>query len=274
MAEITGEEFSCLINDLVYSAVPDYGRLVCIVEKTIKPTVYKWAKTSRLLDGEAEDLLQEIHIKIIKNIVTKFLLRDGTLNEDPNGLKNWIFRVAENTKNDYCRLLNRYNGSARADSTGSNLSLDNTDAPIEVEDKKSADVFEAIEKQQMLQQAFKAVIYSGAGVYKVLTWLAQSLIVIEKRTTRIMAKNELLYTCADLTLNQMYSVVLTASHKIPWLTLSENEMAVLLKALKKDYNGAPIGECTYKELFMKKGGSASVSDWVNKLDQKVRSQIV
>ena len=66
MAEITLEELNGLISDLVNAESPSCERLVAVVERTIRPTVKKWAGSSRLLDGEADDLMQEIQIKIMK----------------------------------------------------------------------------------------------------------------------------------------------------------------------------------------------------------------
>lgn len=266
MAEITLEELNGLISDLVNAESPSCERLVAVVERTIRPTVKKWAGSSRLLDGEADDLMQEIQIKIMKNVVTKFLMRDGVLNTDPHGFKNWIFKVAENTKNDYCRMLNRYSGS----SAGANLSIDDEENPIIAPDPSSQSEFEIIEHRQQLAEAFDTVIKSKAAIYKVLTWLAQSLILIRKRTTRIMSKNELINTCSDMTLSQMYAVIVSAGESVSFLKITPEQNVIITEALLKNYNGKSIGEYCYKEFFMKKGSDASVSDWVNKLDSKVR----
>lgn len=263
--KFTEQEFNRMVDDLI-SDSPDYNRLFSIVEKELKRYVHGKVSGSHWLSKYSSDdeIMQNIRIRVYQYVVTRFLLKDGPegkINRDAEHFVRWLYTVARNVILSRIEQIKRLYGKE---------DINGNYAP------ELPDVYEEIaapdEVINTLQNAFRIVIFSkNINIYKILTWLVQSLYVIEDDMTRIEAKNKLLASPDELTLYDMYSVCVLYSEKIPWLSFGKLEKEILLRALNEPYDSKRVyGDVVYSEFFMAKGADKSVSDWVNRLDNKIR----
>ena len=265
----TKEEFDIMVNELLFSTPISYKMLCSIADKTLKSTVNYWCSTEDCLrNGQYEDdIMNDIYLRLMIKTVDFFLLQDdidAPYNNDPDGFEDWMFSVARNVKRDFANALRvrNFNTEDIDDPKFSNI-------PTGTEDP---DQDHRIER---LQQAFSIVLSSDLSVYKILTWFAQFVFILEYDITKIKSNELIIEVFENKTLFDMYDMILVASHKIKWLIITPEQNNKILKALRQKHNGGVIyGETAYKTFFMKNNGvvsgKKSISDWVNRVNDMIK----
>jgi len=269
----TVEEFNIMVDEVLCKNSEEsvFDMLAEIAEKTLRNSVYAWCmQDSRLRGRDYEgDIMQKIHLRLKKTVVDYFLLRDdidGPYNNDPEGFRAWMFTVANNIKKDFAESV------GKEDSRLINLE----DCPPHIPAPESShDIEERDEHREILKKAFSIVLSSDVKVYKVLTWVAQFLFVASDYSTKIESSEVIVDAFQNKTLYDMYSIILDASSKIPWIVVTEEQNQRIVTALQKKYRGdVTYGQTKYSTFFMKnKGkvdGKKSISDWSNRINDIIR----
>lgn len=249
--------FDKMIDEMLSKNGPKFDTMLYIVDTLLANPVRRWCYEDPALRGKQyeDDIMQEIRIRLIKTCIPNFLFRkEGAINNDPDGFKSWLFRVAMNIRNDFAKKIRKRQFNETEELIDESLS----ESP---ESEVSGNEYER------LSFAFSIVLNSGSGVYKVLTWIAQALLVLNCDMTRVDATNELIKRFDSMTINDMYTVIINDAALIPWLRINELQKNSICTELKKlHHSGKIIGEMKYCEFYMKKGSRASISDWVNRMD--------
>ena len=260
MRRFTDEEFNAMVTELTVSDPPSFHTLISIAAKTLKPAMAKWCREDRRLAGRQyeDDILQETLIRLMKTCVTHFLYRTNELNNDPEGFKNWMFEVALNIKRDFSQKVARHDNCERGFEDGEEENI------AEKNDENNA-------VSERLEKAFAVILDSDVKIYKILTWLAQCVFIVEYGITKKQSNDALVDTFAEKTLYDMRDEVYKFAEGIPWMNFSEAHKRKIETALSEEYdNGKTYGETKYKEFFMKKEGKATISDWVNRMNGIIR----
>ncbi len=268
----TRDEFDTMINELLYSTPVSFDMLCSIAEKVLRPSVVNWCKDEDCLRGRGyeDDIMQEIHLRLVKTTIDYFMLRDdieGPYNDNPEGFEDWIFFVAKNIKRDFANKIRKRN-----------FTTDDIDDPAIGEIPSGEYEDDTEENVDRLKRAFSIVLSSEVGIYKVLTWLAQFIFILEYDVTKIKS-NELIITAFEnKTLYDMYDMLLKASKRIPWIVVTKEQNEKILCALRKKREGTvSYGETKYRNFFMKHNGAVSgkksISDWMNRMNDMIRRQI-
>lgn len=273
--EFTREEFETMVQEILYTTPSKYDALCRIATVTIGPLVPGWCRQEDILRnrGLEGDLMQSILLHLIKTVVHGFLLNDrttGAYNDNPEGFAHWLTKVAKNHKRDYVNKLRRAEGHIDRYATTENMV-----APMYSSAAKR-------EQERVLRRAFNVVMDSDVRVYKVLTWLAAVLFMVEKEMKHHKANALVVTVFENKTLREMYDFILAASKQVPWMTITPQQHARIMKALEKPYNGKgadgrTFGEMTYHECFMddrgEKSGKKSVSDWMYRMNERVVERV-
>ncbi len=265
----TVEEFNTMVDELLYRKPASHETLVRIADRTLRGSVIHWCKVDSRLRGREywEDLLQEILLRLIKTTVSSFLLHKrvvGPYNNDPEGFQRWMFTLAGNVKEDFAKKV--FSRESRT------TPIDEGDGPI---DPMPQDPDSTVEQ---LKTALSVVLSDDINIYKTLTWLAQFIFILSADVTKIQS-NELIITAFESkTLYEMYDMLLLASKKIPWMEIDEAQREHLVSKLKVEYApGISYGAMKYRDFFMKVRGEASgkksVSDWVNRINDRIRKKL-
>lgn len=268
MRAFSDEEFNCMVEELLCREPAAFDCLCSIACKTLSSSVRRWCRTdSALAGGDYEqDIMQEIYLRLIKTTVSSFLLRDGIdapPNANPDGFSSWMFAVAKNIARDYSRRVRRSRFHTEDDDT----------ALVTLADPQDAECERAGHVSEQLARAFSIVLNSDVQVYKVLTWLAQSLFLLRLDVTRIQSNEKILSEFSDRTLFGMRDIVVSMAETLPWLRLTAAQRDRIDAALyAPHHSGRLVGELTYKEFFMSKGAKATVSDWVNRMDSLIKRE--
>lgn len=266
-ATITMQEFEIMVKELTAGGNTRPEMLCHLAAKILKAPVRSWCCGElSVAKGHEEDILQEITATLLIETLEGFLMREGVggpLNMDPDGFKSWMFRVAKNAAIDYVKT--------------------NFKPVVDVEDETfenfmgTADIDEmvSVEKRETLSAAFAIVLESDSAVYKVLTWIAMSLIILCFDATKIESNELIIVFFEKRTLFQMRDSLFGLCSRIRWLSISDYQKNNVEKALKKPYKDGKrvLGEVEYNELFMKKGGKATISDWVNRMNDLIRREM-
>lgn len=257
MEFFSAEEFDMVFCEIVEAPEPCFDGLMEISRKTLFGSVRRWCYEDSALAGRQyeEDIMQEIQIKLIKNCVTGFFMREGRPNRDAEGFKSWMFTVAKNVKSDFAKKVRRIQFTEVKE--------------VEDGDRTETDGGNACSAGpcERLNTAFQKVMALDIGVHKILTWVAQMLIIAACNVTKIRSNGILVKTFGTLTLDAMLDLIINQAEVIPWLSLEPGQIAALRQKLDaRQSDGRRLGEKTYSEFYMKKGPKGSVSDWVNRIN--------
>lgn len=266
--EFSNEEFQIMVDQLLYREPISYEMLCDIAQRTLRNKVFAMCAADETLRGRGyeEDVMQAVYMRLMNVVIFGFLLRegvDGPVNNDPAGFRAWMISVATNIKKDFANSVRRDDfKTVDIDSPGAQGLGDEMD----VEERQA--------RVELLKNALDVVLRSQTGVYKVLTWLAFLLFMLEQNVPRTQVGHLIVAVYSRKTLFEMYDMLRCAGNKYRWMELSQQQKKVLSAALNKPWDeGKVYGEATYREFFMKKGGSESVSDWVHKMNKMIRREL-
>lgn len=264
----TKEEFDTMVQELLYQESVSFDMLCSIAEKTLRPSVKYWCRTEDCLRGRGyeDDIMQEIYLRLMKTTVAYFLLRegiDGPYNDDPEGFEDWMFRVADNLKRDFANKVRSRDFKTEYIDDPSLASV--SDSGHTEEDDHT----------ERLMQAFSIVLSADLSVYKILTWLAQFIFILDSNVTKIESNELIISAFENKTLYEMYDMLLSAAKRIPWIVITQQQNEKILAALrKKREDGVSYGETVYKNFFMKHSGEVSgkksISDWMNRMNNMIK----
>lgn len=267
VGKISKEEFNEMVDQLLNDNEVKFDALCSIAERTLRSTVVHWCVNDPYLCGKQleDDIMQEIYIRLIKTCKSSFLLRngvDGEINNDPEGFKSWLFKVAINIKRDFASSTRNLNFKEREFADGEEEKI--SDDTLELSENSE-------ERNELLKAAFGIVLNSDSQIYKILTWIAQCLFILKFDITKIQSNGMIVEQFEDKTLREMYQLILDASKTIPWVVISTKQCDKIEAQLSDLWiDGRMYGQVKYSEFFMKKGGKATISDWVNRMNNMIK----
>lgn len=268
----TREEFDVMVRELLYDDQVTYDMLCTITEKTLRNKVGAWCRADATLRGREyeDDIMQEIHIRVIKRTISSFLLKKcingKPYNDDPEGFEDWLYEVGRNIKKDFSDRVRRID-----------FRTEDLDKPGVIDIPANSDEEQA-DRIETLKEAFTIVMNSDTGVYKVLTWIAQFVFMIGGGDTKIQSNEEIIANFEQQTLYKMYSDLLTMSKWVPWIKITKQQHERIMDALAKPFNEErSYGSTMYRDFYMKHGGAPngkkSVSDWMNRMNGIIRREL-
>ena len=251
------EEFESIAWELTKHNPVCYDTFAMVVKRMLVGYIgricngYCYLRDSHL----QEDIFQDIYIKLQKTCITHFFLRNGEINYDPLGFKNWVFTVAKNYIIDFAKKRGRIQfNEAELDK------YENT--------PDSSDILVSDDALCRLSDAFCTVINSNLGIHKVLTWLAVMITVCYRNQDKIDANRTVEEECTNLTLDQMLDLILSRADKITWLSIGDGQIENLRSRLDEiGKSRVRLGDMKYGDFYMKAGSIKSISDWTNRIKE-------
>lgn len=259
---ITKEEYQKMVDELL-GEQKKYDMLCFLADRTLMPRVKKWVNAYPILRryGTAEDLMQNLHILLMKKTISNFVLRAGTdkpVNDNPEGFKRWLFVVARNYSNS---LMTKIPPALNKEQ----LIPDDV-----IEEFAFAAEEDAQARQEILSKAFNTVVESDSRAYKILTWLAYCCVVVGENMPTHSSSEIIDNRFKNMSLFEMYNFLKNASVNIPWIAFTPEQDERITHALCQQHDGRLFGEIQYGEFYMKKGGKSSISDWINRMNDIVK----
>ena len=258
-----------MVEELLYKEPISFDMLCHIADKTLKSKVSYWCRAEDCLRGRGYegDIMQEIHIRLMKTTIDFFLLKDGIdgpVNNDPKGFSSWIITVADNLKRDFVNKIRKQ------DFRTENIDISKLEPQMMPDDWDE-------EREQRLKQAFAIVLSADVSVYKILTWIAQFIFVILCDITKIQSNKKIIEVFEKKTLFEMYDMLCALSKHIDWIEISKEQDEKIMRDLNKEWDDSRVfGEIEYREFFMKvngkKSGKKSISDWMNRMNNMLRKK--
>ncbi len=318
MITVSEQDFKKMVDELLNEEDVKFITLCQIAETNLRGYVKRWCMRDTVIGKRADelvqDIMQNIHVRLIKSVVPFFLLKDGVdgkVNYDHEGFGGWLFRVAHRVTIDYLKLEKKkatdayeVDGEEKKDGDSENYHRKKTDIDTESD---PADIYDEKIKnesvRELVRECFDIVIDSKIAVYKILTWLALSLVMLNLDETKIKSTDAVVEQLKNKTLFQMRDFIYAYDQKLTWLDLSEEQKKKIDNALNAPYNKKDDestdsqsvekltelqssdgkgevgnrpqtwGDVKYGSFFMSKGGKASVSDWVNKINKTIKRRV-
>lgn len=278
MRAFTDEEFRMMVTQLTDANGVSFEMLCRIAEKTLRPLVVHWC-WAHGQHGYSDDVMQEIHIKLIKNCVTKFLFaKEGKLNDNPEEFNKWIFVVARNTTNTHLSK----NGIRWKRITSIEEMNELFPEGYEIPDEEKSAIFEELIRLESMRgtigDALEIIVSAKKKVYITLTWIAFMIKTLEDAEEKSKVSASIDRDFCSMTLFDMYKLLVNAASKIDWLEISEGVKDEIEQQLNESFDSkTTYGEATYNTFYMKKGPVATISDWINRANdviiKKLRDEI-
>ena len=261
----SNEEYEVLVYELTEKVPVSFDMLCSIAERSLRNVVKRWCYEDAALRGRnfEDDIMQEIFIRLIKTCVTGFLKRDdreGKINRNPAEFYSWMFTVAVNIKKDFAKAQRR---------------IDNITTEL-IENVSAPDCFSLIDdvKKEKISEAFKIAIKANKKVQIVLTWLIQGLLIIRYDITKIEATQWMVDALSDNSLLQIWQRTTEHFQSTPWIKVTEKDVNDFEEKLNKiDDDNIPLKNKQYRAFYMEKGGKATISDWVNRMNSYIKSRM-
>ncbi len=262
-------EFNTMMHELIEKQPASYDMLCHIAKKTLESRVRSKCISSGVLPRkEYEDVMQEVYCRLIKTSINSFFRRngvDGGINDNPTEFQKWMFTVADNITIDYIKKAKRRLENCRnfVEDEEDDIAGDIT-VPNNLDD----------DTRETLSQGYNIVIGLNIRVYKILTWIAHSYFIVALDVTGIQANELILRVFRHRTLREMWGMLYHLSTKISWMKTTDEQKEKIEKSLSVPYDDThEYGEKLYKAFFMKKGEKATLSDWINRVNNMARKVI-
>ncbi len=259
--ELSREEFLIMKKELLEQEPPCYDMMITLAKRILEPQVNSWCRIP-ILNGKGYegDILGEAYLRLMQCVIPGFLLKNGVngaVNDDHIGFKKWMIKIASNIRYDYIK----YENKRLKNIVGDEQSAEGTEPEVESQEDRIS----------MLQEAFYCALDYDTAVYKTLTWLALSIFMLKYDISKIDSTKKVDEVFAEKTLNEMYAILRSASREIPWMYITPDRDRRIKEALDRPYDeNISYGETKYSAFYMKKGGKMSISDWVNRINSKIR----
>lgn len=253
-----------MIVELTQKDPMSFDMMCTIAQRTLMPLVRKWCGTSQDLRNrqQEEDIMQDIHVRLIKTCVTHFLRKKDKdkINDNPDEFFAWMITVARNILRDAANALRRHD-------------YHQTDLPV---NKTAQDEFEKIENDS--EERFAKALHIALGAPRrphiVLTWLMLSALEIHYDVNKITATQIIADTVGDMTLYEMWEKVRELLQDFPLLRITQEETLAFCSRLEEsNIDNVKAGDTAYRDYYGNRGGKAAVSDWVYRMNQWLSTQI-
>lgn len=264
-------EFDRMVQEVLYTTPGRYDTLCEVAQRQLEPMVIGWCRKDPVLRGRGleGDVLNDILLHLMKTVVHGFLLREGVegaYNNDPEGFEKWMTLVAHNRQRDFAERIRRADFRTVPEDA-----LEDVGVCDENFEERNA-------RTRLLCKAFHVVMSADAGVYKVLTWLAQVLFITERDLAHHKANALVVTVFENKTLFEMYGMILAASRRVSWMKITPQQHQRVMAALQQPWDDdLTYGEVKYGTFFMKYrgrvAGKKSVSDWIHRMNGMIRRRI-
>lgn len=328
MITVSEKDFKRMVDELLNEDEVKYDALGFIVEKHLRKHITYWCRSDFFFKGKnieiENDILQEFFIRIMHKVVTNFLLqtdKKGEPNDTPEKFSAWLYTSAYNFTMDSLEKAKKRHVVTEPTTSYEQIveirkEKENSSDVDDEEKPESIDIYEEEEQdsgvRELVRECFDIVLDSDISIYKTLSWLALSLVMINLNQTKIKSTEYIVEKLKNKTLFKMRDFIYDHDKKLTWLDLSEEQKQRIDNALNAPYTenklceddetdegddssdntctGKPVspkkpsgssgdkkplvfGDVKFGSFFMKKGGKASVSDWVNKINKTIKRRV-
>lgn len=264
MSNITRTEYEAIRADLIERQTPNFTRLCTAAEKVLRPYVTR--KAYQL----ADDIMQEIHLRLLKYAVTAFFLRSDIPEEKKDAvlLTKWMYTVARNAINTATSDASRHPTESL---TLTNEDGEEFDVPVGNPSRNDQPGYQ-LEQRESIREVISFILSGDSKPHIIL-----SCLMVEMYTLlgydRIDAQHRYTEKFGGKTLDEVYRAFRRAMRSFSWLEISGGMLQSLEAKLDQPEKGRRNGSCLLQDYAMKKGLLNSCSDWLNRMDARVRSSV-
>ncbi|MBQ4050198.1 MAG: hypothetical protein IJD13_01075 [Oscillospiraceae bacterium] len=264
---ISQQDFEA-VRDEVLGMPARFDCLTRVTENLLRPYVNRHTSHVKSDPNFANDIMQDIQLKMIVTIVTHFFMRDGDEGEEKNalGLTRWMYTVARNTT---ITALTKSSQRVPVSLVQENDDEEEYVIPI-CDDKADRQPGVLLEMREAVSKCFNSAIESSSAGHIVLTHLMISLLSLENGGNRIEAERLFAKSFADKSLDDILDSFRAGIKRKPWLDISNVQLNRFKEKLDEPINGQRSGEYPLKDFAMKKGLESSLSDWLHRMDGRIQ----
>ena len=263
--------FSDMIAEITCRDGARYDAMLRISECFLKPYIKKLMSHYSIFNNldVSEDIYHDVVLCLIKTSVDGFLYKDGTLNDDAEGYLRWIYTVAKHVvQNNARKLTLKYNIEESA--------TDDNGEQIDIAD--GSNDYNSLEAEETLRLCFNAALSSNTSIYILFAWILRAIIL--SQTDQKLFENStaserkacefVVINFGEQTLSVIYAAISVYCEQVSWMKISREANERITDLLQTGNDGVLLGDKKLSDFFMKKGGNATVSDWINRMNARIR----
>ena len=268
-------EYLQIEEDIMIRNPARFDLLCTVTEELLKPFVY-----SRMNERiqMADDVMQNIQLKVIKGIATNYFQKDTgerLPEKNANGLQRWLFTIA---KNEIYTLHNREqrikNKHYAPRPTTEEEDLDMLSSIPDTTHRSGLDrPGRVMEMREGVNRCIASMVTANSKEHIVLATVMVALISLHYNCDRIRAERYFSTRYAQATLDEVFMDFIKLMQRISWITVSTAALMELKTGLDQPRQGQRTGSYTMQDFAMKKGLDASLSDWLNRMDGRIKRNV-
>ena len=269
---ITRADVRNVIAELTGGCPSGESYLYPLLRKTVYRSVCAQCRTASCLRGKGleEDILHDVWIRVW-NHAYRVLFAESGVNDDPKAFAAWLATVTNNRVRDYIRRVSRE--EARLAIEREDGERDEEESAIERVAAPVADRDAQDGAEELLERVVGYVMEHVTSAHVNLAWLAFTAAVVADGEERSRAAKNVVNRYADTKLNEMFRDVLKRAAAVPWLRDAVAPGGKLRSGIGEKMAKQGSGDKEFSAFFMSKGGEASVSDWVNRVNSRIRKEM-
>lgn len=261
---ITQEQFNTMKYEILECKPSRYDMLCTIVIEYLGPQIKNWCFNSSYLRGREEegDILNDVVIRLMQRVVTGFFGNEFMYADDGNDVKRFAGFIRKTALRIFLDHQNKVSGGDKR----SFLSLEDEIDDISdgttgiITDKERREVY-------LLEIAKNQVMDLNVNPYKIIAWLAVYVFMLVYNFTKKEANRYIDEEISKFTLYEAYDFILETAEKVKWLEFSPEQKGRILDSLREPCDGdKTYADMRLEEVYMKKGGLASLCDWWNRIN--------
>ena len=272
---MTEQEYRSVFSDMIAEITcrdgARYDAMLLISDSFLKPYIKKLMSYYPIFNNldMSEDIYHDVVLCLIKSSVDGFLYKDGTLNDDAEGYLRWMYTVAKHiVQNNARKLTVKY--SIEESATNSE------GEQVDIAD--GSNDYNSLEAAETLRLCFNAALDSDTSVYILFAWILRAIILSQtdqklfdnSAASERKACEFVVINFGDQTLSVIYAAISVYCEKVSWMKISREANEKIISLLQTENDGILLGDKKLSDFFMKKGGNATVSDWINRMNARIR----
>ena len=267
MSQISKHEFDIIRRDILERQPADFSTFCTAAESLLRPYIRNILYTKKADTALVDDIMQEVHIKLLKTVVTHFFLReDGE--KDETTLVKWMYVVAKNTA---LTVLTQAGKNVHLSLEYENDEGDLVPIPVVSRDSESQPG-RMMEMRSEIGQCLSFIINFGSEAHITLSCMMINLLMLQLGSSRIEAKRRFMEVFSEKSLDDIMSTLRTYINRNSWLGITEKQLKSCEERLERAYKGKRSGSYLLKEFAMQKGLENSLSDWLNRMDKRTQNE--
>lgn len=268
---IDNKQFEQIRKELLLDQTAHFETTEQVVMRMVAPQAESFCRTNPCLFGQQQILKEDVYLQVRKKIVTQFFLGDKAKSEDilkeVKFFCGWVNKVIRNEMTTHYRKAKK-EYEHRVDLSEEEWALiPDTDGV--------GDPMRNLVARETLNEVFNQVLDTKFSPHKILAWMECYMNLYEWYMPMNAAIDLFCATHGNSSIDELYYSVFQRVEEHSWFRADPLLLERMEKKLAhKDQSRGTYGNKTFADTYGAKKPQSAVSDWIYKINESIRQEIV